>query len=149
MIPAPGMCADGSGPWLPLLDTGGRVRAICPSDPLYPIAVDVHSRATYGSGAEGDWTHAMISHIENAPLAPLGALPVVQICPECSYMTETGCVWCPPAGADNIPECFECDQHHQKKADPWYKNPDFVVPIAATVIATVVSALLLKRLRLG
>lgn len=37
MIPAPGVCADGSGNWLPMAMPDGTFVPICPSDPRYPL----------------------------------------------------------------------------------------------------------------
>lgn len=145
-----GGCADGSGNWYPLLtDTG--FEPVCPSDPRFEYVKWLHESGEYrrqlherlGGKPDCDGFYGLPTQVFT-----LGAMPAIQLCPECSYHTDGGCVWCPEVGSDAIPECFECNGHH-KRPDPWYKNPDFVVPIAATVIATVVSAMLLKRLRLG
>jgi hypothetical protein len=157
MTAAPGQCADGSGGWYPLLKEDGGIEPVCPSDPRFAYVKWLHESGEYKRELQRRWQEEVpycpripepARRMGVALMPSLGAIPIVQLCPECSYMTETGCVWCPETGAENIPECFDCIGH-QKKADPWYKNPDFMVPIVATVVATVVSAMLLKRLRLG
>lgn len=45
-IPHPGGCADG-GEWLPLFNLDGSLAPICPSSPLYPLALKAHREGTY------------------------------------------------------------------------------------------------------
>lgn len=80
----------------------------------------------------------------------LMARPVGEVapfaCPPCSYFKTDHCVWCPNDAAD-IPECTGC-KDRLRGAVPWYRSPEFLVPVASAVAATLVSALLLSKLRL-
>lgn len=72
-------------------------------------------------------------------------------CPPCSYHHEGRCTWCPEdrALAAEIPECAPCEGRKPQK-QPWYKREDIMIPVvttaAVTVIATVVSTIILGRI---
>lgn len=73
------------------------------------------------------------------------------VCPPCSYHDGARCVWCPPdaEAAAEIPECDKCDGR-TPPVSPWYTKSEIVVPVVTavvvTVLGTVVSAIVLKRL---
>ena len=69
-------------------------------------------------------------------------------CPPCAYFNGQFCAWCPDTGAENIPDCDGC-KNRERERKAWYASPDFLVPVASTVVAAVLSAVLLSRLRLG
>lgn len=68
-------------------------------------------------------------------------------CPPCAYFTGAHCAWCPEEGAENIPECAGCKERRRAEK-PWYLSPEFLIPVASTVVATLLSAVLLSKLRL-
>jgi hypothetical protein len=76
--PAPGQCADGSGNWLPLRFPDGSWKPVCPSDPLWPLALRQNPRA-------------------------LG-----ELCPPCTIPVGTECTPCPPGAEETMPECEGC-----------------------------------------
>lgn len=68
-------------------------------------------------------------------------------CPPCAYFTGAHCAWCPNEGSENIPECAGC-KDRQRAPTPWWKSAEFLVPVASAVVATLVSAVLISKLRL-
>lgn len=66
-------------------------------------------------------------------------------CPPCAYYEDGHCVWCPD-GADEIPECTGCE--NRQRSRPWYSSSEFLVPLTSMILATVVSAVILSRMKL-
>lgn len=84
------------------------------------------------------------------PVVDLGAVSPTAApfaCPPCAYFTGSYCAWCPNEGAENIPDCTGC-KDRQHAPTPWYKSSEFLIPLVSTVAATLVSAVLLSKLRL-
>lgn len=75
---------------------------------------------------------------------------VPQICPDCAYLDQGTCHWCPDNAVD-IPGCEGC-VGHQRPETPWYARSDIVVPamisVGTTVAATIVTALLMRQWRI-
>jgi hypothetical protein len=67
-------------------------------------------------------------------------------CPPCAYYSGDHCVWCPDDAAE-IPGCEGCKDRERERGS-WYASPEFLIPVASAVVATLASALLLSKLRL-
>jgi hypothetical protein len=84
-----------------------------------------------------------------------GSLGDVTVCPPCAYFTEGQCHWCPgehdPGYPSDRPECHGC-LGAQRPQPPWYQRKEVMVPllttIAVTTVATVASAIVLRRVGL-
>lgn len=76
----------------------------------------------------------------------------VAVCPECAFLREGSCEWCPdqtsPDFPSDRPECLSCIGTF-KQRPPWFRRTEIMVPlittIAVTTLATLASAVLLRR----
>ena len=101
-----------------------------------------------GAWAEGDEDTYELTRIPR--LSGLGA---VAVCPTCAYFAEGRCNWCPEGDSGpDFPECHQCNGRMLQK-EPWYQRSEITVPlvttVAVTVIATVASSLILRRVGVG
>jgi hypothetical protein len=79
----------------------------------------------------------------------------VTVCPPCAFFGDGRCTWCPgeqdPGYPSDRPECAGC-LGTQRPQPPWYRRSEIMVPllttIAVTTVATISSAILLKRIGL-
>lgn len=71
------------------------------------------------------------------------------ICPDCSYLKEGSCVWCPDDG--QMPGCEGC-VNHKRARESWYRRSEVLIPmalaVATTVVATIITNLTMRRLRI-
>lgn len=60
-------------------------------------------------------------------------------CPECAYLDQGSCRWCPDHAAD-IPGCEDCEKH-KKPPQPWYARSEVLIPMVTAVTTAVVSSI--------
>lgn len=70
--------------------------------------------------------------------------PVFTTCPHCSILIEGTCHVCQEG--DEHPSCAYCvDGEYRPPSPPWYKS-DLFVAVAAAVVVTVASTLVVRRI---
>lgn len=90
----------------------------------------------------------MSYHFALAAASPLEE-PAPLVCPECSYLKEGSCIWCPDDA--DMPGCAGCVKHQRAQAS-WLERSGVLttmgVAVVTTVVATIVTTLAMRKLRM-